>query len=60
MPKALPFLSSFIFRRSAFLYRCPRLMTKGWKWPVLVLPYPFGLAYLVTGITYWPAVAPGL
>ena len=37
-----------------------RRETNGWKWPVFMLLYLFGLAYIFAGATYWGAVALGL
>ena len=37
-----------------------RRETNGWKWPMFMLAYLFGLAYIFAGLTYWLAVAAGL
>jgi ferrous iron transport protein B len=37
-----------------------RRETNGWKWPMFMLGYLFGLAYVFAGLTYWLAVAAGL
>ncbi len=36
-----------------------RRETNGWKWPLFMLAYLFGLAYLFAGMTYWTAVGLG-
>ncbi len=61
LPTALAFLAWFVFAPQCFsTIAVTRRETNGWKWPLFMLAYLFGLAYLAAGVTYWSAVALGL
>ncbi|MEN7537858.1 ferrous iron transporter B [Aurantiacibacter flavus] len=61
LPTALAFLAWFVFAPQCLsTIAVARRETNGWKWPVVMLAYLFGLAYVFAGITYWGAVALGL
>lgn len=61
LPTALAFLAWFVFAPQCMsTIAVTRRETNGWKWPVFMLAYLFGLAYITAGITYWSAVALGL
>ncbi len=61
LPTALAFLAWFVFAPQCIsTIAVARRETNGWKWPMFMLAYLFGLAYLAAGITYWSAVALGL
>ena len=61
LPTALAFLAWFVFAPQCIsTIAVARRETNGWKWPVFMLAYLFGLAYLFAGITYWGALALGL
>ncbi|GAA0487548.1 ferrous iron transporter B [Parasphingorhabdus litoris] len=61
LPTALAFLAWFIFAPQCIsTIAVTKRETNGWKWPMFMLGYLFGLAYLAAGITYWTAVAIGL
>tara|TARA_A100001391_G_scaffold1033_2_gene1404 strand:- start:3090 stop:4934 length:1845 start_codon:yes stop_codon:yes gene_type:complete len=61
LPTALAFLAWFVFAPQCLsTIAVTRRETNGWKWPVVMLAYLFGLAYVFAGITYWGAVALGL
>jgi ferrous iron transport protein B len=61
LPMALAFLAWFVFAPQCMsTIAVARRETNGWKWPVFMLLYLFGLAYIFAGITYWSAVALGL
>jgi ferrous iron transport protein B len=61
LPTALAFLAWFVFAPQCMsTLAVARRETNGWKWPLFMLAYLFGLAYLFAGITYWSAVALGL
>ena len=61
LPTALAFLAWFVFAPQCMsTIAVTRRETNGWKWPLFMLLYLFGLAYLFAGITYWGAVALGL
>jgi len=61
LPTALAFLAWFVFAPQCIsTIAVTRRETNGWKWPVFMLLYLFGLAYVFAGITYWSAVALGL
>jgi len=61
LPMALSFLAWFVFAPQCLsTIAVARRETNGWKWPVFMLAYLFGLAYLFAGLTYWLAVAAGL
>jgi ferrous iron transport protein B len=61
LPTALAFLAWFVFAPQCMsTIAVTRRETNGWKWPVFMLLYLFGLAYIFAGITYWSAVALGL
>jgi ferrous iron transport protein B len=58
---ALAFLAWFVFAPQCMsTIAVTRRETNGWKWPVFMLAYLFGLAYAFAGLTYWLAVAAGL
>lgn len=58
---ALAFLAWFVFAPQCMsTIAVTRRETNGWKWPVFMLAYLFGLAYVAAGATYWIAVAAGL
>lgn len=61
LPTALAFLAWFVFAPQCIsTIAVTKRETNGWKWPIFMLGYLFGLAYLAAGITYWTAVALGL
>jgi ferrous iron transport protein B len=61
LPMALSFLAWFVFAPQCMsTIAVARRETNGWKWPVFMLVYLFGLAYVFAGATYWLAVAAGL
>ncbi|MCZ8295388.1 MAG: ferrous iron transporter B [Rhodobacteraceae bacterium] len=61
LPMALAFLAWFVFAPQCMsTIAVARRETNGWKWPLFMLAYLFGLAYIFAGITYWSAVALGL
>jgi ferrous iron transport protein B len=61
LPTALAFLAWFVFAPQCMsTIAVARRETNGWKWPLFMLAYLFGLAYLFAGITYWSAIALGL
>ena len=61
LPTALAFLAWFVFAPQCIsTIAVARRETNGWKWPLFMLAYLFGLAYIFAGITYWLAVAAGL
>ena len=61
LPTALAFLAWFVFAPQCMsTIAVTRRETNGWKWPIVMLLYLFGLAYVFAGITYWSAVALGL
>jgi ferrous iron transport protein B len=61
LPTALAFLAWFVFAPQCMsTIAVTRRETNGWKWPLFMLAYLFGLAYIFAGITYWGAVALGL
>jgi len=58
---ALAFLAWFVFAPQCMsTIAVTRRETNGWKWPLFMLVYLFGLAYLFAGLTYWLARAAGL
>uniref|UniRef100_UPI00286E9C22 ferrous iron transporter B n=1 Tax=Novosphingobium sp. TaxID=1874826 RepID=UPI00286E9C22 len=58
LPTALAFLAWFVFAPQCMsTIAVTRRETNGWKWPVFMLLYLFGLAYIFAGITYWSALA---
>ena len=58
---ALAFLAWFVFAPQCMsTIAVTRRETNGWAWPMFMLGYLFGLAYLAAGLTYWIAVACGL
>ncbi|MFM5917700.1 MAG: ferrous iron transporter B [Novosphingobium sp.] len=58
---ALAFLAWFVFAPQCMsTIAVTRRETNGWKWPMFMLAYLFGLAYIFAGITYWSAIALGL
>jgi ferrous iron transport protein B len=61
LPMALSFLAWFVFAPQCLsTIAVARRETNGWKWPLFMLAYLFGLAYIFAGITYWSALALGL
>ncbi|UYY57376.1 ferrous iron transporter B [Sphingomonas sp. S2-65] len=61
LPSALAFLMWFVFAPQCIsTIAVTRRETNGWKWPLFMLGYLFGIAYISAGITYWTAVALGL
>ncbi len=61
LPTALAFLAWFVFAPQCMsTIAVTRRETNGWKWPVFMLAYLFGLAYVFAGLTYWLAVWAGL
>jgi ferrous iron transport protein B len=61
LPTALAFLAWFVFAPQCLsTIAVTRRETNGWKWPIFMLAYLFGLAYVFAGLTYWLAVALGL
>jgi ferrous iron transport protein B len=61
LPTALAFLAWFVFAPQCMsTIAVTRRETNGWKWPLFMLAYLFGLAYIFAGITYWSALALGL
>ena len=58
---ALAFLAWFVFAPQCMsTIAVTRRETNGWKWPVFMLSYLFGVAYVFSGIVYRTAVAFGL
>ena len=58
---ALAFLAWFVFAPQCLsTIAVAKRETNGWKWPLFMLGYLFGMAYLFAGLTYWTAVAFGL
>lgn len=61
LPTALAFLAWFVFAPQCMsTIAVARRETNGWKWPLFMLLYLFGLAYVFAGLTYWAAVWLGL
>jgi ferrous iron transport protein B len=61
LPTALAFLAWFVFAPQCLsTIAVARRETNGWKWPLFMLAYLFGLAYIFAALTYWLAVAAGL
>jgi len=61
LPTALAFLAWFVFAPQCIsTIAVTRRETNGWKWPLFMVGYLFGLAYVAAGATYWTAVALGL
>jgi ferrous iron transport protein B len=61
LPTALAFLAWFVFAPQCLsTIAVARRETNGWKWPMVMTGYLFGLAYIFAGLTYWLAVAAGL
>ncbi|HEX7877684.1 MAG TPA: ferrous iron transporter B [Sphingobium sp.] len=61
LPTALAFLAWFVFAPQCIsTIAVTRRETNGWKWPLFMVGYLFGLAYVAAGLTYWTAVAAGL
>jgi len=61
LPTALAFLAWFVFAPQCMsTIAVARRETNGWKWPLFMLLYLFGLAYVFAGLTYWTAVWLGL
>ncbi|MXO73474.1 FeoB small GTPase domain-containing protein [Alteraurantiacibacter buctensis] len=58
---ALAFLAWFVLAPQCLsTIAVARRETNGWKWPMVMMGYLFGLAYIFAGLTYWTAVALGL
>lgn len=61
LPTALAFLAWFVFAPQCIsTIAVTRRETNGWKWPIFMLVYLFGLAWVAAGITFWTATAIGL
>ncbi|MEZ5707814.1 MAG: ferrous iron transporter B [Blastomonas sp.] len=61
LPTALAFLAWFVFAPQCIsTIAVARRETNGWKWPMFMVAYLFGLAYVAAGITFWTATAIGL
>lgn len=61
LPTALAFLAWFIFAPQCIsTIAVVKRETNGWRWPVFMLAYLFGLAYLAAGTTFWVATWLGL
>jgi len=61
LPTALAFLAWFVFAPQCIsTIAVTRRETNGWKWPLFMVGYLFGLAYVAAGLTYWTAVGLGL
>lgn len=61
LPTALAFLAWFVFAPQCLsTIAVARRETNGWKWPLFMVAYLFGLAYIFAGLTYWSALALGL
>jgi ferrous iron transport protein B len=60
LPMALAFLAWFVFAPQCMsTIAVTRRETNGWKWPVFMLAYMFGLAYIAAGVVFWGARALG-
>lgn len=58
---ALAFLAWFVFAPQCIsTIAVTRRETNGWRWPLFMTAYLFGLAYIFAGLTYWTATALGL
>src|SRR5690606_27763993 len=61
LPMALAFLAWFVFAPQCLsTIAVTRRETNGWKWPLFMMAYLFGLAYIFAGLTFWLATAAGL
>jgi ferrous iron transport protein B len=61
LPTALAFLAWFVFAPQCIsTIAVTKRETNGWKWPIFMLAYLFGLAWVAAGITFWTATALGL
>lgn len=61
LPTALAFLAWFVFAPQCIsTIAVTRRETNGWKWPMFMVGYLFGLAWIAAGITFWTATALGL
>ena len=61
LPTALAFLAWFVFAPQCLsTIAVARRETNGWKWPLFMLAYLFGAAYVFAGLTFWAATALGL
>ena len=61
LPTALAFLAWFVFAPQCIsTIAVTRRETNGWKWPMFMVGYLFGLAWIAAGITFWTATAFGL
>mgnify|MGYP006182070821 CR=1 FL=1 len=60
-PLALSLLAWFVFAPQCLsTIAVTRRETNGWKWPIFMMAYLFGLAYIFAGLTFWIATALGL
>lgn len=58
---ALAFLAWFVFAPQCIsTIAVARRETNGWRWPLFMMAYLFGLAYLFAGLTFWTATALGI
>ncbi len=54
LPTALAFLAWFVFAPQCIsTLAVTKRETNGWKWPIFMFVYLFGLAYIGAGATYW-------
>lgn len=61
LPTALAFLAWFVFAPQCIsTLAVTRRETNGWRWPIFMASYLFGMAYIASGIVYWTARAVGL
>lgn len=61
LPTALAFLAWFVFAPQCIsTIAVTRRETNGWKWPMFMVAYLFGLAWIAAGITFWTTTALGL
>jgi ferrous iron transport protein B len=61
LPTALAFLAWLVFAPQCLsTIAVARRETGGWRWPLLMVGYLFGLAYAAAGLTFWAATALGL
>jgi len=60
LPTALAFLIWFVFAPQCIsTIAVTRRETNSWRWPIFMVSYLFGLAYIFSGITFWGATALG-
>lgn len=61
LPTALAFLAWFVFAPQCIsTIAVTRRETNSWRWPLFMVGYLFGLAWVAAGITFWLATALGL